>query len=264
MATLDDAKKFANTVFGPKYQQLVRQRDIELSNAAARNAARGTISSGGMAKEAAEIYSNMILKTLHAKANALLEGMELHGVHIDDANDSILEELEQLKADLVRTSSEGLQGKPYLKNLGLGAYLSGEMEGAGSQGLSEVRADIERKRLRKGQPAAAQNVTNVYHVYGHSPRWNTNSTDNSINVVSISQEEIFAALKQEIVEKIQDGEERSDILQRLDALAKAQGTSSFADRYSDFIITAANYMTIIGPFIPALSELLKKALALVR
>jgi hypothetical protein len=43
-------------------------------------------------------------------------------------------------------------------------------------------------------------------------------------------------------------------------LEKAQGTKLFAERYTDFISAAANHMTIIAPFIPALSELLKKAL----
>jgi hypothetical protein len=64
----------------------------------------------------------------------------------------------------------------------------------------------------------------------------------------------------DIVEKIQEGDERSDILKRIDALEKAQGTKSFVERYTDFISAAANHMTVIAPFIPALSELLKKAL----
>ena len=93
--------------------------------------------------------------------------------------------------------------------------MGGELESAGSRALSEIRANVERKRLRKEQAAANRNVTNVYHVYGRNPRWNTNSADNSVNIVSISQEEIFVALKQDIVEKIQEGDERSDILHRL-------------------------------------------------
>jgi hypothetical protein len=213
-----------------------------------------------MAIEAAEIYGDMVHKTLHARASALLEGVELHDIPIDDVSDSILKELEQMKTDLVRTSSHSLERLPYLRTIRMGPYMGSELERAGSRALSEIRANMERKRLRKKQAAVSQNVTNVYHVYGHNPRWNTNSTDNSVNIVSITQEEIFAALNQDIVEKIQDGEEQSDILQRLDALEKAQGTKLFAERYTDFISAAANHMTLIAPFIPALSELLKKAL----
>src|ERR1019366_2280437 len=44
----------------------------------------------------------------------------------------------------------------------------------------------------------------------------------------------------DIVEKIQEGDERSDILKRIDALEKAQGTKSFVERYTDFISAAAN------------------------
>jgi len=211
VAHLEDVRRFANTAFNPKYEELVRQRDLQLANASARNGARGTIASSGMAREAAEIYGNMIHKTLHARADALLEGVELQGVPIDDVSDSILKELEQMRIDLVRTSSDSLERLPYLRTL----YMGGELESAGSRALSEIRANVERKRLRKEQAAANRNVTNVYHVYGRNPRWNTNSADNSVNIVSISQEEIFVALKQDIVEKIQEGDERSDILHRL-------------------------------------------------
>jgi hypothetical protein len=145
VADLDDAKKFANTVFHPKYEDLVRRRILQLANASERNAARGTIASGGMAKEAAEIYRNMIHKTIHAKADALLEGVELYGIPIGDVGEPILKELEQMKTDLVRTSSDSLERLPYLRTLGLGAYMGGELEGAGKRALGEIRADMERK-----------------------------------------------------------------------------------------------------------------------
>lgn len=260
MTDLDDAKRFANTAYNPKYEQLVRQRDIQLATASARNVAQGTISSSGMAREAADIFAEMIHKTLHARADALLEGVELHGIPIDDVSDPILKELEQMKCDLVRTSGDRLEKLPYLLTLRMGAYMGGELEGAGSRAMSEIRANIERRRLRKKHAAANQNVTNVYHVSGHNVRFNTNSTDYSVNIVSVSQEEVFATLKEEVVEKIQEGEERKDILQKLNALQKAQGTKSFGEHYTEFISAAANHMTVIGPFIPALTELLRKVL----
>ena len=213
-----------------------------------------------MVQEAATIFAETIRKVLRAKADALLEGIELHDIPIDDASDAILKELEQLKHDLVRTSRNTLEGLPYLQALRMGAYLGGELDNAGSRALSEIRANVERKRLRKKQAEAARNVTNVYHISGHNVRFNTNSHDNSVNIVSVSHEEVFAALKKEVIEKIQDGEERQDILQKLDALQRVHGTKSFGDRYTEFISAAANHMTVIGPFIPALTELLRQVL----
>ena len=103
-------------------------------------------------------------------------------------------------------------------------------------------------------------MTNVYHISGHNVRVNSNSTDDSVNIVSVSQEQVFTTLKQEFVERIQDVEEQKDIIKKLDALQKAQGTKSFGERYTEFISAAANHMTVIGPFIPALTELLRTAL----
>jgi hypothetical protein len=260
VADLDDAKAFANNAYNPKYELLVRQRDIKLANAAARMAARGAVSSSGMVREAADIFAETIHEILHARADALLEGVELYDIPIDEINLSIVQELQQLKIDLVRTSQDRLEGLKYLQTLGMGAYMGGELDRAGNRALSEIRANIERRRLSKSQAAASPNVTNVYHVSGQSVRINTNSTDNSVNIVSVSQEEVFTTLKQEVVGKIQEGEARTDILLKLDALQKAQGTKSFGDRYTEFISAAANHMTVIGPFIPALTELLRAAL----
>jgi hypothetical protein len=56
--------------------------------------------------------------------------------------------------------------------------MGGEVTGASNRALAEIRANVERRRLRKKQIAASQGVTNVYHVSGHNVRFNTQSTDN--------------------------------------------------------------------------------------
>lgn len=260
MADFDDVKRFANSVYDPKLEELIRERDKKLANAAARRAAQGSVLSSGMVQEAAEIFAEAIYKALHARADALLEGAELHDVSIDDVSASILKELEQIKCDFVRTSRDHLEGHSYVQKLGIGAYMGSELDRAGSRALKEIHANIERRRLRKEHAAASQSVTNVYHISGHNVRVNSNSTDNSVNIVSVSQEEVFSTLKHEVVEKIQDSEERQEILSKLDVLQGAQGTKPFGERYTEFIGAAANHMTVIAPFIPALTELLRTAL----
>jgi hypothetical protein len=76
----------------------------------------------------------------------------------------------------------------------------------------------------------------------------------------VSQQEVFTNLKQEIRDKVPDGEERTEVLHRLEVLEQSQGSRSFAEKYTDFIAVAANHMGIIAPFIPALTELMKRAL----
>jgi hypothetical protein len=51
-------------------------------------------------------------------------------------------------------------------------------------------------------------------------------------------------------------EERTELIAAIAAMEKAHNTPTFVERYKDFIALAANHMTIIGPFLPALSALL--------
>lgn len=109
---------------------------------------------------------------------------------------------------------------------------------------------------KKDQP----NVTNVYHIHGNNPRWNTNSTDNSLNVVITSHDQVFADLRKQIESSIPAGDEQKDVLEKLTALEQARESRSFGKRYAEFISAAANHMTLIAPFIPALTEMLQKTL----
>jgi hypothetical protein len=56
------------------------------------------------------------------------------------------------------------------------------------------------------------------------------------------------------------GDEKQDILERLATLEKSINSPSFRQQYTEFISAAANHMTLIAPFIPALTEILHKVL----
>ena len=103
--------------------------------------------------------------------------------------------------------------------------------------------------------------SNVYYVYGPNPRWNTNSVDNSVNIVSGSNQEIFNNLRQAFTSQLPESDNRTEILKRIEALEEAVETPSFKERYFDFMAVASSHMTILLPFIPALTQLLEKALS---
>jgi hypothetical protein len=65
----------------------------------------------------------------------------------------------------------------------------------------------------------AQNV--LFH--GGNFRLNASSTDNSTNVVSVSNEQLFVHLREK-ARSITDVAERNEIVTRLDKLQKAQGS----------------------------------------
>jgi len=45
--------------------------------------------------------------------------------------------------------------------------------------------------------------------------------------------------------------------EKVTELEKAQGTTGFMAQYQEFMALAANHMTILAPFIPALSQILR-------
>lgn len=79
-------------------------------------------------------------------------------------------------------------------------------------------------------------------------------------MVTVTNEQLFVKLRDQIKESPVAPEEQSAILARLDALEQAQNTPSFAQKYAEFIGVAANHMQLIAPFIPALTEMLQKVL----
>ena len=98
-------------------------------------------------------------------------------------------------------------------------------------------------------------VTQNIHFHGHNARINVNSTDNSVNVASVSNDKTFVQMR-EAAQSISDQSERAKILSRLDDLQRARGSSGFLSAYQGFISSIANYMSIFGPFIPALTKML--------
>lgn len=96
----------------------------------------------------------------------------------------------------------------------------------------------------------------VYNLIGPNTRVNIQSSDSSTNVVNVETSTLFENLRSVIRESIEDAEVGERIVERVDAMQEAAGTRSFADRYKEFIGVAAAHMTLIAPFLPALTQLL--------
>lgn len=73
---------------------------------------------------------------------------------------------------------------------------------------------------------------------------------------SIGDPPVFLDLRKAIEVSTVEPSARTELLAGLEAMQTGQSTPSFVDRYKDFIALAANHMTIVAPFLPALSALL--------
>ncbi|MCA1630765.1 MAG: hypothetical protein LC785_06435 [Acidobacteria bacterium] len=108
-----------------------------------------------------------------------------------------------------------------------------------------------------GQPTRPyQSSGTNYYLHGEHARVNINSQDQSINLSVRSVENVFSNLRQAISNQVQNVEERTVLLHQLQELEQAKGTTTFTDKYRDFMSFAADHIGVIAPFIPALSQLL--------
>lgn len=76
--------------------------------------------------------------------------------------------------------------------------------------------------------------------------------------ITIAGDQVFVELRRAITGGVTDEEERNTLLRATDTMAKAQGTPTFLDRYIEFVAVAANHMTLVAPFLPALTAHLMK------
>lgn len=210
-----------------------------------------------MITESARIDGEQITAITQARIDATLEGYELHGIEIDDSMavnicDDIVQGMKQMA---FKCKYPTLGGSVVSRRLEP-QYL-GLVEQALGLSANLIKTQIDRRRLMAKKNSSP---TTNYYVQGENARVNVNSTDHSVNVVLKSSEEFFGTIRQRIESGIPDGDERREILAALTALQESHGKPSFAQRYTEFIAATADYVTLLTPFIPALTEMLSHML----
>lgn len=107
-------------------------------------------------------------------------------------------------------------------------------------------------KIEKTTTLPSVNATrSVYNISGPGARVNIGSVDRSVNVVNVSTMELFARIR----EALADGAP-AEVCARLDELEAARGTPDALSAYQRFISAAANHMTVLAPFLPALTQVL--------
>lgn len=125
----------------------------------------------------------------------------------------------------------------------------GFARGMGSHIPDHYNVSIERiSKLPKANTHGSGYIT----VVNEGGRVNINSTDNSINIqVSNDTERLFNELTAAL-EATRD----QALLDSVSDLKQSVGTANYAEKYNKFIQNAANHMTLVAPFLPAISALL--------
>lgn len=118
--------------------------------------------------------------------------------------------------------------------------------------LEGLNPNSEAEMHKENTPP--QHVT--IHQHGAQSRVNLNSTDNSTNaLLSQTDQSVFAQVRSALQQV--SGERRQDILSKLADFEAAAHHDGSHTRYKVFIESAKDFMSILGPFIPMLTQMLK-------
>jgi hypothetical protein len=104
----------------------------------------------------------------------------------------------------------------------------------------------------KAQKAGNTNIT--YNVSGDNARVVIGSHDYSINIAN--SKNIFSELTKVINDHVEDAQKRDVLLAKTSELEQSVGKPTAFKKYSEWVELAANHMTLLGPFIPALTKLI--------
>jgi hypothetical protein len=92
------------------------------------------------------------------------------------------------------------------------------------------------------------------HFHGDNSRLNVNSHDNSTNIVSERNQNLFMEMRH-TAQKIGDEYTRNEIIGSIDELEKAQGQRGWTHAYERFIGLAAAHITLFTPFLSKLMHI---------
>lgn len=119
--------------------------------------------------------------------------------------------------------------------------------------VRNLPAHLEIHVRRKGAFPHHQGGHFNISVTGANARVNVGSTDNSTNVVAHHAvfNELVGAIRQGVPEPAQEA-----LVASVREMESSQGKPGFIPAYQRFMSSAADHMTVIAPFLPALSALL--------
>lgn len=177
------------------------------------------------------------------------DGQIKNGIRAHVGGDKVLIDDVTLKIEpgdkLVRSLPNGVEEELIVVDPGFN-------QGLGMEIPPHFQVKVQKSWMEKTKPQAV-----TYNVTGSNARVNVHSHDHSTNAVTFGSSAPVFKEARKALEEVTDENERAKLQASLDALEAAHHTPAYATRFAGFVQLAANYMAIIGPFLPALSEHIK-------
>jgi hypothetical protein len=124
--------------------------------------------------------------------------------------------------------------------------------------LESMNHDEEISAEQSGRGKGRPEMVNIYNLHGSHSRVNIRSEDNSVNVSSITERQVFSGIRDAVNQQVSEANDRKAILEKLEALETSVNSNDFTSKYKEFINVVADHMTIILPFLPALTQMLSQ------
>ena len=103
----------------------------------------------------------------------------------------------------------------------------------------------------------SQNITIINNINAPHVVVNINPQDQSRNIVNITPANVFSELQKIVSDQIHDVQERLKLLSKIQELEEKKYSSSFADKYYEFILLAEKHIKIFNLILPFLPVLVK-------
>lgn len=141
-----------------------------------------------------------------------------------------------------------------VRDLALDWAMELEKQGILGEGISFSVAEKEKAQ------EVIPNIT-IHSLQGNIVNGGISGNQNHLNVASedtsqnqIEAESMFQALNQAIQTQVDDAGERAALLEIVKSLEESRGTPNYAAFYQQLLANSANCMTILTPFLPALTS----------
>jgi hypothetical protein len=254
-----EAERLAELTWKAKRERIVRDFGEERNRVINRVTHNGN--AGGYLPALIAWAVERLKANISAQADAYIEAFNAFHLPCDEAAEK---KLWQAASEFAAGSIMNVRNDRSVKRhrLGLGSPWHLEIEREMHTSVKEAVARLRHQRATAQNRPKEVVVNQTFNATGPNARNNVNSTDNSTNIVH--QGIPFAELRQAIESGIEDGTRRAAILETLAHLESASDRDSGSTRYQQFIASAADYMTLIGPFLPALGHWVHSLAASVR
>lgn len=203
-----------------------------------------------------DLFAERVNALVMANANIRLEAYKLFGVAIDE---SLLAGVTTVKNEILAAtissrSYEAMKQRPHDPEHGkaIAASFRQQLTIKTQYVLNDVSCLIEEhKRMPKDNALAHYSAT------GPNARIIINGIDQSHNYVTTNEQNVFSQMRDVIKTQVLP-EDQARLLERLAALEEASYKPTFGEQWIQFRAAAADYMTILLPFVPALMDIISR------